>query len=222
MKLIEYLNEVPKDVITERLLKLFYGLEQIHNYNHNDSNIKGYFITQDMRDIEVNELGTLNIYNMKEFSNVAPIINGDSETENNKNWDIIELCIIGICAYNHIDSYYKTRDFGSSMKFINNVAQNIDRFANNNLIPEVMREYFIDVLVRGNYSYANDYYEKNYSDPKDNGGNNKGIVKVYATREGKAFAVHNDNEAAYVDVLLIPALIALIYIVSIITFFVFF
>lgn len=221
MKLIEYLSDVPSEEITQRLLKLFDGLWKVHNYNINNPKLyektPGFYFTKDLREVEVNEEGLYYIENAVDY-----II--DDESIKKKNWDIIELCIIGICAYDNISEYFNIyNDYAGTMNFIRSVRDKIDDYTGNAMVPPVMREYFIDVLVRSNYDYASNYYYKNYQDKELDGGRETGRVKTKSTPAGRAMAaMYDNNQNAYADVLLLPALLTLIYLVTFITYFIFF
>ena len=72
MKLIEYLNNIPTEAKTRRMLKLFDGLWKVHNYNINKTELyktnPGYYLTKDLRDIEVNEEGLIDVNKLGNYS----------------------------------------------------------------------------------------------------------------------------------------------------------
>ena len=233
MNLVDYLCEIPsKEEKTRRLLKLFYSLWCIHNYNINKTELyktnPGYYLTQDLRDIEVNEEGLIDVNKLGNYSIGKIVIDQetkklDSSSEEGIKWDIIELCIIGICAYNNHHDYFRFRDYQSSINFINTVQQNLERYIEKEQIPDIMKEYFYDVFERKHYAYANDYFEKNYEEKEANSGEERARVKTKSTAQGRMMsAMYEDREAAYVDVLLVPAIITLIYLVVLVASYIFF
>ena len=86
-----------------------------------------------------------------------------------------------------------------------------------------MREYYIEVLERGNTIYLNDYLlQMGYFDEKEeNEGNSKGKAKVKATKQGMVYA-RKDEENAYVNALILPSIIALAYLITLVVYFIFF
>jgi len=156
MNLVEYLCEIPsKEEKTRRLLKLFYSLWCIHNLNINKPNLyqinPGYYFTKDLRDIEVNEEGFFDIDKLDSYSVGKIVVDKETKKLNDSSkegikWDIVELCIIGICAYNNHRNYFSFRDYQSSINFINAVQQNLERYIENDQIPDIMKEYFYDVF----------------------------------------------------------------------------
>lgn len=124
--------------------------------------------------------------------------------------NILEMCAIGICAYNHFETYYTSREF------INFLIDNLDMYLENGNIPSFMKEYYIDVFLRGNIDYLNNFLLKYET---KNGG--KGNSKVYtkSTAVGRAFS---EKEAAYTNILLIPAIIVLVLLIIVVVYFIFF
>ena len=86
-------------------------------------------------------------------------------------------------------------------------------------IPSVMQEYYIDVFARGHVDYLNNFL-LNYN--KDDSGKGNNVSKVYtkSTAVGRAF--NTDREAAYANILLLPAIIALIALIVFFVYFIFF
>lgn len=205
MTVKDYLSHVPNDEIVNRLRLLDQSLYELHQ--------NGLFVVCNIADIEIiNDEVTLASFKDKiDYLNSGYNRNGDKQ-------DILELCSIGICAFNHFDKYY------SSKEFIAYLIDNLDNFIGNGKVPRVMQEYYIEIFARGNVVYMNDYMMNNEYDSKDlsNGeGRNKGIVKTKSTAVGRALADKN-QESAYVKVLLLPSVIVLVYLVILIVYFIFF
>ena len=189
--LIDYFNGKNKEEITDRLILLDKSIMDLHN--------NGLFVVGDLSDIQIinDEIS------MASFKNKVDYINSGYNTDGVKK-DIVELCSIGICAYNHFDKLYTSKDFISYM------IDNIDNFLENNNIPLYMKEYYIDVLIRGNVDYLNNFLLK-YDGGK---GNAKSRVYTKSTAVGRALA---DNDAAYASVLIFPAILVLIFVVIIVS-----
>jgi len=202
MRVKEFLSNIPQEEVTRRLLYIDRSIQELHE--------NGLFVTCNMNDIEVID----NQITLASFKNKFDYINSGFN-ENGPKQDILELCAIGICAYNKFNEFY------SSLDFVRFLRDNIDKYVDNDLVPEVMREYYIDVLERGNYEYANVYYLKNYVDKVDNG-RERGIQKTKSTAVGRALTNYSEKEAAYVNILFFPALATLIYLVFLVTHFIFF
>ena len=156
----------------------------------------GFFVVGDLMNVEVidDEITLESFKNKVDYLDSGYNVNGDKK-------DILEICAIGICAYNHFQTFYTNREF------INYLMENLDVFLENGNIPKDVAKYYKSVLVDGNIDYMNNYFVKDTSSSK---GNNN--VRVYAksTAVGKALA---DKNAAYVNVLLIPSILVLMYFV---------
>ena len=202
MNLKDYLSDISEEEITQRLIYLSRSLKDLHSH--------GYYLVCNLEEIVIID-GKIT---MASFKGKYDYINSGFNV-NGVKMDILKLCSIAICAYN------RKEQFNSNFTFTQFLRANIDKFVENDLVPEIMQEYLIDVLERGNYTYLSDYYEKNYVD-KVESGMEKGRQKIYATEVGKALTNHEENrEAAYVDILLVPALITLVYLTIIVASFIF-
>ena len=127
-----------------------------------------------------------------------------------KNIAIINLCVYGICRYNKLNVPYYSKEF------INYVIDNLEMFLEHGSIPSFMQEYYIDVLNRGNVDYLNNFIAKRNIEEN---GQEKGRRITKSTAAGRAFS---DSEAAFASVLILPAMLALIYISVVVIYFVFF
>ena len=195
----DYLSHVPNDELMNRLVILDKSLDELHQ--------NGLFVVCNILDIEIiNDEVTLASFKDKvDYLDSGYNGNGDKQ-------DILELCSIGVCAFNHFDKYYSSREF------ISYLMDNLEKFINNGKVPKVMQEYYLDVFGRGNISYLNEFLDKNKG-LSGGEGNNKGIVKTKSTAVGRAFA---NKDEGYVKVLLLPSIIVLVYLVCLVTYFIFF
>lgn len=135
----------------------------------------------------------------------------DGKSNPDKNIDIINLCIVGICAYNKLSNLH------TSHEFINYVIDNIEMFLEHGNIPSFMQDYYIDIFNRGKVDYLNNYLVKHdYED--ESVGKGKGAL-TKSTAVGRALS---EKESAFVSVLVLPAMLALIYISVVVIYFVFF
>ena len=205
MTVKDYLSHVPNDEIVNRLRLLDQSLYELHQ--------NGLYVVCNIADIEIiNDEVTLASFKDKvDYLNSGYNRNGDKQ-------DILELCSIGICAFNHFDKYY------SSKEFIAYLVDNLDSFISNGKVPRVMQEYYIEIFARGNVIYLNKYMinnEYNNKELSDGEGRNNSIVKTKATAVGRAFSERN-QESAYVKVLLLPSILVLVYLIVMVVYFIFF
>ena len=200
MKLREYLLNVSKDELTKRLQYLDKAICELHE--------NGYFVVGDLADIEIiNDEITMESFKDKiDYLKSGYNINGDRG-------DILELCSIGICAYNELSVLH------TSKEFIEYVIENVEMFLEHGDMPSIIQEYYIDVFNRGNVGYLNDFIAKNSK--KDENGRNNGLGSyTKTTAVGKALA--DKDNAAFVSVLILPALLAFVYMMAIVLYVVFF
>ena len=211
MKLREYLMNISNEELTNKLEYLDKALRELHS--------NGYYVVGDLGDIEIiNNEVTIDSFKGKiDYLNSGYNINGDKS-------NIFELCLIGISAYNKL-SALRTISLHASKedrdKFVEFIMNNEEMLFEHGNIPSIIREYYIDILDRGNIGYMNDFILNNQV--KDNGssGRNTSIgAYTKSTAVGRAFS-EKDN-MAFVSVLIIPAMLALIYISIVVIYFVFF
>ena len=198
MTVKDYLSHVPNDELTNRLILMDRSIMELHQ--------NGYFFVSNLAEIEIinNEI------TLASFKNKTERVNS-GYNENGCKQDIEELCALGICAFNHFDTYYSSSDFIKYLK------DNLDMFLENANMPRVMQEYYIDVLARGNADYLYNFM-KQYGYENDSNSNNKGRSYTKSTAVGRAFS---DRESAYVNVLIIPSIITLVYLLVITIYFIF-
>lgn len=201
MKLRDYLVNISTEELTERLKYLDKAICELHQ--------NGYYVVGDLADIEIiNDEITL-----ASFKDKIDYIDSGFD-ENAVNSDILELCSIGICAYNKLSVLH------TSKEFISYVIENVEMFLEHGNIPSIMQEYYIDVFNRGNVDYLNNYLSKNSEVNEGNGLSNSRGAYTKSTAVGRALS-EKDN-AAFASVLIFPALMALAYIVIVVGYFVFF
>ena len=199
MKLKDFLMNISKEELTERLKYLDKAINELHN--------NGYYVVGSLADIDIiNGEITLDSFKDKiDYLNSGINVNG-------KNKDILELCCIGICAFNKLSVLH------TSKEFIKYVIDNVEIFLEHGNMPSIMQEYYIDVFNRGNVDYLNEFINKNIDKEGTSRSNNRGAY-TKSTAVGRAFS-EKDN-AAYASVLLLPSLLALIYLMAIVVYFVF-
>lgn len=240
VKLRDYLMNISEEELTERLKYLDKAISELHNH--------GYYVVGDLANIDIiNGEVTLDSFRDKiDYSNSG--IN-----EQGKNQNILQLCCIGICAYNRLSVLYTSKDF------ITYVINNVEMFLEHGNIPSAIQEYYIDVFNRGKVDYLNGFLSKNFDNTGTTRENSKGSYqKVLATDVGRSFSQKDSEEVnnniisldeyrnrknnkynpwepygeetsvgktlsrqtktGFASVLLLPALLALIYIVTVVVF----
>ena len=198
MKLRDYLMNVSTEELTERLKYLDKAISELH---HN-----GYYVVSDLADIEIiNDEITIDSFKDK----IDYLDSGINE--NGKNKDILELCSIGICAYNKLSVLHTSREF------IEYVIENVEMFLEHGNIPSIIQEYYIDVFNRGNVNYLNEFLEKNMDKEGSSRSNSRGAY-TKSTAVGRAFS--EKENSAFASILMLPAILALIYILAVVVYFV--
>ena len=194
MKLKEFLSNCNNEELTEKLILLDKSIMELHE--------NGFFVVGDMADIDIID----DQVTLASFKNKIDYINSGFNNNGDKQ-DILELCAIGVCAYNRFDRYFTNKEF------ISYLIDNLEMFLENGQIPKLMQEYYIDVFARGKVEYLNNFM-LGYDD-KGSGKNNQRVY-TKSTAVGRAFS---DRDEAYAKILLLPAILVL---VSLIVFFVYF
>ena len=199
------------NISTEELTsQLKYLDKSIHELHDN-----GYFVVGDLADIEIiNDKITVGSFKNKiDYLKSGYNINGDKA-------NIFELCLIGISAYNRLPALRTMTLHGSEEdrnRFINFIMSNEEALFEHGNIPSIIQEYYIDVFDHGNITYLNDFILKN--EIKDEGGHSIG---AFTKRTDVGKALSEKENGAFVSVLLLPAMIALIYISVVVIYFMFF
>ena len=196
MDLVSFLNNCTLEELKERLLMLDQSMMELHDY--------GLFVVGDLSQITVID----DEITLQSFKNKVDYLNSGYDPNGDMN-DIREMCAIGICAYNRFGSLNTSPMFIEYLK----VKQNLEMYLQNKNIPSEIKDYYRAVLLDGKKEYMNSYFAKNNS----NKGGNKANVMVKATAVGRALA---DRDAAYVNILLLPSILALLYLVFVIVYFI--
>ena len=85
-------------------------------------------------------------------------------------------------------------------------------------IPAIFQEYYIDIFNRGNVGYLNDFIMKNET---KEGNSNSNSLGAYTKSTAVGRALSEKENGAFVSVLVLPALLALLYISAVVIYFVF-
>jgi len=200
MTLYDYLQELKdnSEELTNVLIQLDNALEYLHNH--------GFCIY----DFEPKKIV---LYDKKlKLNSFAGLLNDINVNQNAKQVNIYQLCKIGLFAYNGIPV-----DGNMNMKHYNFLQTYLQEFNKRGQIPSEIYEYYEDVLLRTNIVYLNDYLVQKKQELNGNQSTNV-RRKSKTTSIGTAFA---NNEAAYVNVLFLPTIITLIYILSLVLFIIF-
>ena len=203
MNLTDLLNEYQDDPYLEgEVLK---ALDYIMKYIHEH----GYFIL----DFNPNKIrlikGKLTVDSFRGLLQKA-----ETDTRG-KNINILQAAKIGIMAFNNMKI-----DGNMNQEYFNFIRDNYSKLNPNSIIPEDINEYYGDIFLRGIMGYMVDYINKKQEEARLNSGNTNNLRKSLSTEAGRALAGNqflNDDRrnAAYVNILFIPSLITLIYLISI-------
>ena len=196
----EYLSNENRDELTQKLIMFDKSIMELHQ--------NGYFVVGDISNIDIinNEVTLASFKNKIDYLNSGYNVNGDKK-------NIVDLCAIGICAYNKFDRFFTNKEFVSYL------IDNLEMFLENGNVPNEMQEYYIDVFARGNVDYLNNFLLK-YNSDKGNTGKNNSRVYTKSTAVGRAF--NTERESAYANILLLPAILVLIILIVFFVYFIFF
>ena len=194
MNLREFLNK-SADIkeLTDRILLLDRSIMELHQ--------NGYYVNGSLSEIEIinNEI------TLDSFKNRIDRIDSGYDS-NGKDKNIYEMAVIGICAYNKVDAPITSN-------LIKYVSDNIDQIISYKHIPVKVGEYYRAVLKDLKMDYLNNYLDKMDKGGKENN-NSKSRSYTKSTAIGRAFA---EQESAYVNVLMVPSIIFMIYILVMVT-----
>ena len=139
MKLKDFLRQDNNDELTNKLIMFDKSIMELHQ--------NGFFVVGDITDIDIinNEITLASFKNKLDYLNSGYNDKGDKK-------DILEVCSIGICAYNKFERYFTNKEF------ISYLIDNLEMFLENGNIPQIMQEYYIDVFARGNVDYLNNFF----------------------------------------------------------------
>ena len=206
MKFSDYLFDDGEDLdepydLTTKLLLMDKALMQIH--------ASGRYISSNILDAII-------IDNKIDPSSIQMDVYDPNLNENDYAQDIMELCAIGICAYNRMGESEGYPKYFTSPSFINGLKENVEMFLAREDIPKEVKDYYRTIFTLLNFQYMNNYF---YEVQKGDGGKGNARQLVYSSPAGRAF-VNNDKEAAYTFILAIPAVLAVSYILTMIIIFV--
>ena len=125
---------------------------------------------------------------------------------------LFNLCVIGICAYNNIT----LNPNQISTELCKDILINPDKYITPFRIPPMMMEYYTEVFVNGNLDYLTNFIENRNKVESGNNASKGAMTK--ATAVGRAMA---ERENGFASVLILPAMLALIYIATVVIYFVF-
>ena len=185
----EYANNNEK--LTSVLVELDSWLEYLHNHG---------FCIYDFNPKKIKlEYGRLT------FNSFRDVINDIGISQNAKEINIFQENKIGLMAYNHM-----IVDGNMNQSHFNFLQENLEKFNQNGNIPEEIYEYYEEVFRRLNITYLNDYLVKKQQEKQGNQNTNV-RRKTLSTPVGRAYA---NDEAAFVNVLLLPTLITFVYLLG--------
>lgn len=184
----ENLND--KEQLSIILLEFDRVLKDLHN--------RGFFIYDFNPKKIILDNGKLSDYSFRFVYNLGV-------NYNYKKVNVWQLSKIGIMAFNNY-----IVDGSLTDEYCNYLIASLKQINENGNIPEEIYEYYEEIILNDHFSYMNDYLVKR----QELKGQQNGIVmkKSLSTPPGRAFA--NVEDAAYVNILLIPTILALVYLVG--------
>ena len=139
----------------------------------------------------------------------------DDDPRRDININIYQMAKIGLMAYNHFPI-----DGKMNQDHFDFILNNLQEFNRNGLIPNDIYEYYEDLFINGNVNYLTTYLEnKNALE-----GRSTGIRKSLATEAGRALSANglqlnpNNEDKAFVNILFIPSILALLYLVGLVIY----
>ena len=145
------------------------------------------------------------------YQSFNKVINDIGISDNMKSLNIYQLSKIGLMAYNN-----QIVDGRMNQEHFDFIRDNLSNFNTNGNIPEEIYEYYEEIFINGSISYINDYLVKRQQE--QNGQENSITMrKSLSTAVGRAYAKEDDN--AFVNILFIPSIIALVYLISLVIYF---
>ena len=193
--LAESLND--KEQLTSLLISFDHMLELLHNnglgiYDFDPKKIvlyDGKFFLESFKNV----INDINVY------------------QNMKSINIYQAAKIGLMAYNN-----QIVDGSINQEFFDFIQDNFNNFNSNGNIPEDIFEYYGELFQRLNVIYMNDYIIAKKQESSSNQNSNV-IRKSLSTAVGRAY-VGDENNKGYVNVLFIPSILALIYLICLVIY----
>ena len=139
------------------------------------------------------------------FSSFKSVLGNLAICHNAKEINIFQNSKLGLLAYNHM-----VLDGNMNQEHFSFIQENLEKFKQNGLIPEEIYEYYEEVFRRLHVCYMTEYL--NEKKQMESGNQNTNVrKKVLSTEIGRAFV---NDEGAYVNILLIPSVITLLYFIG--------
>lgn len=189
----------------------------------------------ELQSLPKNELTTRLIFQDKQLSDWYSNFekNENLEVMAYRNRALLNLCVYGICSYNN----YKVRG-EASRELIKDIIDDYDakeasrkldkpynpKYFSESRVPKTMLEYYESVFGEGRLVYFTKFLENKRK--QSNNGTSNGKTKIYALPgrldiDEMENAVNTYKENAFASILLLPALLTLIYIVTVVVYFMF-
>jgi len=203
MKFSDYLFDDGEDYenpydLTSKLLLMDSALMQIH--------ASGRYVSSSLLDARI-------IDNKIDPSSIQIDIFDAEKNENDYAQDIVELCAIGICAYNRMGENEGYPKYFTSADFIHGLSENIEPFLAREDIPEDVKNYYRTIFTLLDIKYMNNYLEEV---KKNDGGKGSSKQLIYSTPEGRAFVNNNEGNSAFAFIIAIPITLVVSYVLTMI------
>ena len=192
MNLKEVLEDYRDDAkaLKNILLALDFAMQRIHE--------KGYFISNfDPEKI---------ILNNEKFSFLSfkGLLSRDEYDKSGMRVNLYQAAKIGLLAYSNMKI-----EGNMNQEYYRLIRDNLSTFNKYEVIPSDLYEYYEEVFLRGHVGYLLDYLEKKME--------NKGGYanqKRLSTEVGRQFVENANENQAFINVLFIPSILALLYFVG--------
>ena len=182
--------------LTNIFMQIDYSLEYLHNHG---------FCVYDFNPRKIN------LVNGK----ITPqsfqyVINDIGNYQNAKEINILQDCKISLMAYNN-----KVIDGNINQEYFDFICNNLGQFNKNDSIPEDIYGYYEETFLNNNIDYLNKYLKE--LELKNGNQNTNVMRKSLSTSYGRAFQ-DKEDKAAFVNILFLPSIIALSYLVGLIIY----
>ncbi len=172
------------------LLALDFAMQRIHE--------KGYFISNfDPEKIILND-GKFSFLSFK------GLLSEDEYDKSGMRVNIYQAAKIGLLAYANMKI-----EGNMNQEYYRLIKDNLSTFNKYEVIPSDLYEYYEEVFLRNHVDYLLKYMDKK-SENKGGYGNQKRL----STEIGRQFVDNTTENSAFVNILFIPSILALIYLVG--------
>ena len=189
---------------TEMLTNVLKLLDATVKYIHS----QGYYI----RNFDPNKIILVNkTPNLNQFQGLISRIDYDPRKDININ--IYQMAKIGLMAYNHFKI-----DGNMNQEHFNFIIEKLKLFNQNGQIPDYIYEYYEELFLNRHVDYLTNYLDKKAANLES--GRSSSIRKSLATEAGRALSASGiqfnsmNDDKAFVNILFIPSIIALLYIIG--------